>query len=85
VNAAVAVFMGDDNLPKAASAENPLPVTGLSNGFTLPPHNDVAIQYANTSFPTKPTYMTFRLNGTEVFWLQFTYDGAGNLTRIQPD
>jgi hypothetical protein len=55
------------------------------SGFTIPPHNDVAIQYSLTAFPTKPTYMTFRLNNTPVFWLMFTYDAAGNLTRIQPD
>jgi hypothetical protein len=77
---------------------NPLPVTGpltdaqlratplpVSTSFTIPPHNDVEIAYSLTAFPSKPTYMTFRLNGTAVFWLMFTYDAAGNLTRIQPD
>jgi len=57
----------------------------VSTGFHIPEHNDVEIQYALTAYPSKPTYMTFRLNNTAVFWLMFTYDAAGNLTRIQPD
>jgi hypothetical protein len=55
------------------------------SGFVIPPHNDVEIQYGNEAYPDKPTFMTFRLNGTAVFWLVFTYDESGNLTRIQPD
>jgi len=84
-------YLDKNGNPIPVTEETPLPValigsvTGLSNGFTLPPHNDVEIQYALTAFPTKPTYMTFRLNNTAVFWLMFTYDAAGNLTRIQPD
>jgi hypothetical protein len=55
------------------------------SGFVIPPHNEVEMQYNNEAHPTKPTFMTFRLNGTAVFWLALSYDQGGNLTRIQPD
>jgi hypothetical protein len=51
--------------------------------FIIPPHNDIQIQYVSGT--DKPSYMTFRLNGTEVYWLMFSYDESMNLTRIQPD
>jgi hypothetical protein len=85
VDASAEVFLDEQNNPVAVSEDNPLPVSFTANGFTIPPHNDVEIAYSLTAFPSKPTYMTFRLNGTAVFWLMFTYDAAGNLTRIQPD
>jgi hypothetical protein len=84
VGADAEVFLNPEGEPVVASHENPLPVS-FSNGFVLPPHNDVEIQYSNSAYPDKPTFMTFRLNGTAVFWLMFSYDESGNLTRIQPD
>jgi hypothetical protein len=84
-------YLDKNGNPIPVTEETPLPVilagnvTGLSNGFIIPPHNDVEIQYALSAYPTKATYMTFRLNGTPVFWLMFSYDQGGNLTRIQPD
>lgn len=82
VGADAEVFVNEEGRPTAVSHENPLPVKFL-NGFALPPHNDVQISYVSGT--DKPSYMTFRLNGVEVYYLQFTYDGSGNLTRIQPD
>lgn len=84
VSADAEVFVNEEGKPTAVSHDNPLPVS-FSNGFVLPPHNDVEVQYQNGAYPDKPTYMTFRLNGTEVFWLALTYDQGGNLTRILPD
>lgn len=85
VGADAEVFLDAEQKPVAVSEENPLPVSFTANGFTIPPHNDVEIQYQNVAFPTKPTFMTFRMNGTPVAWFFLTYDAAGNLTRIQPD
>jgi len=37
------------------------------------------------AFPTYPTYMTFKQNGTPVYYLALTYDVNGALTRVQQD
>lgn len=52
------------------------------SGFTIPPHNDVVMAYANAGFPTKPTTITFKFNGTTVYILLLTYDANGAATRV---
>lgn len=84
VGADAEVFLDEEQKPVAVSEESPLPVAVLS-GFRLPAHNDLEVSYTEIAGGNKPTYMTFRLNGTEVFWLVLSYDSAGNLLRIQPD
>jgi hypothetical protein len=61
---------------------NPLPVV---EGFQIPIYNDVVFQYDNGSFPTKPTYITFKQNGTNVYALDLSYDANGALTRVVQD
>lgn len=55
------------------------------SGFNIPPYNDVVLQYNNTSFPTKPTYMTFKLNGEPVYFLDLSYNSDGALIRVVQD
>jgi hypothetical protein len=57
----------------------------FTQGFQLPHHDDIQITNSDVNGVQKPTYMTFRMNGTPVFYLMITYDGNGNLVRIQPD
>lgn len=57
----------------------------LANGFAIPPYNDVVFQYNNSSFPTKPTYITFKQDGTDVYALDLSYDANGALTRVFQD
>jgi hypothetical protein len=57
----------------------------IANPFQIPPYNDVELQYANSSFPTKPTEIIFKQNGTSVYYLQLFYDANGALTRISQD
>ena len=54
-------------------------------GFAIPPYNDVVMQYSNGDFPTKPTEIIFKQNGTPVYYLALTYDVNGAVTRIQQD
>jgi len=54
-------------------------------GFSIPPYNDVVFEYNNGSFPTKPTYITFKQNGTNVYALDLSYDANGALTRVVQD
>jgi len=84
VGADAEVFLDPQGNPVAASAQNPLPVTFLS-GLQIPPYNDVVFQYNNSSYPTKPTYITFKQNGTEVYYLDLSYDANGALTRVFQD
>jgi hypothetical protein len=51
-------------------------------GFTIPAYNDVVMAYANAGFPTKPTTITFKFNGTTVYILLLTYDANGAATRV---
>ena len=60
-------------------------ITNLTTGFVIPPYNDVVFQYSNSSFPTQPTYMTFKMNGTPVYYIQLDYDVNGALTRVSQD
>jgi hypothetical protein len=55
------------------------------SGFTIPPHNQVDMQYSNSSFPTKPTYITFKRNGTPVYYLYLNYDANGAVTSVGQD
>jgi len=61
---------------------NPLPVV---QGFTIPAYNDVEFEYQNGAFPTQPTYITFKQNGTPVYYIYLQYDGNGALTRVAQD
>jgi len=54
-------------------------------GFSIPPYNDVVMEYTNGSFPTKPTEIIFKQNGTPVYYLALTYDVNGAVTRVQQD
>jgi len=54
----------------------------LTTGFAIPAYNDVVFQNNGNGDPTE---ITFKLNGTPVYYLAFTYDGNGYLTRIQQD
>jgi hypothetical protein len=51
-------------------------------GFNIPPYNDVVMLYQNASFPTKPTFITFKQDGTIVYEVTLTYDANGALTRV---
>lgn len=51
-------------------------------GFNIPAYNDVVMAYANAGFPTKPTTITFKFNGTTVYILLLTYDANGAATRV---
>ena len=66
----------------SVSSANPLPVV---QGFVIPAYDDVVLQYNNVDFPTKPTYITFKKNGTNVFALDLSYDANGAVTRILQD
>ena len=57
----------------------------FATGFAIPPYNDVVMEYTNSSFPTKPTEIIFKQNGTPVYYLALTYDGNGALTRVAQD
>jgi hypothetical protein len=57
----------------------------LSTGFAIPAYNDVVMLYQNASFPTKPTFITFKQNGTPVYYVFLTYDENGALTRVAQD
>jgi len=57
----------------------------LSTGFAIPAYNDVVLEYANGSFPTKPTEIIFKQNGTPVYYLALTYDVNGAVTRVSQD
>jgi hypothetical protein len=83
VDASAEVYLDNQQNPVTVSEQNPLPVE--VQGFQIPPHNDIEITNSDVNGTQKPTYMTFRLNGTIVFYLQLSYDSNGNLTRIQPD
>jgi hypothetical protein len=54
----------------------------LSTGFAIPAYNDVVMLYENASFPTKPTFITFKQDGTIVYEVTLTYDANGALTRV---
>lgn len=54
-------------------------------GFSIPAYDDVVLLYANASFPTKPTYITFKKNGANVYVLELTYDANGALTHVGQD
>ena len=54
----------------------------LTTGFAIPAYNDVVMAYANAGFPTKPTTITFKFNGTTVYILLLTYDANGAATRV---
>lgn len=56
-----------------------------TTGFAIPAYNDVEFLYQNGSFPTQPTYMTFKQNGTPVYYLYLEYDVNGALTRVAQD
>lgn len=84
VTADAEVFLDAEGNPVPASHQNPIPMINRS-GFIIPAHNDIEITNSDVNGIQKPTYMTFRLNGTAVFYLQLSYDSNGNLTRIQPD
>jgi hypothetical protein len=58
---------------------------GGNDGFVIPAYNDVVLQYSNTEFPTKPTYITFKQNGTNVYYVALEYDANGALTRVFQD
>jgi hypothetical protein len=83
VGATAEVFLDESGNPVAVSKATPLPT--FTQGFQIPPHNDIEITNSDVNGTQKPTYMTFRLNGTPVFYLMLSYDGNGNLTRVQPD
>jgi len=83
VGAAAEVFLDEAGNPVPVSKATPLPT--FTQGFQIPPHNDIEITNSDIYGTQKPTYMTFRLNGTPVFYLMLSYDGNGNLIRIQPD
>jgi hypothetical protein len=57
----------------------------LSTGFAIPAYNDVVMLYQNEAFPTKPTFITFKQNGTPVYYVFLTYDENGALTRVAQD
>ncbi len=57
-------------------------ITALNAGFSIPPYNDVVMLYADAGFPTKPTTITFKQNGTDVYVLLLTYDANGATTRV---
>jgi len=57
----------------------------LTTGFAIPAYNDVVMEYSNGSFPTKPTEIIFKQNGTPVYYLALTYDVNGAVTRVQQD
>ena len=57
----------------------------LTTGFAIPAYNDVVMLYQNGSFPTKPTYITFKQNGTPVYYLYLEYDVNGAVTRVAQD
>ena len=57
----------------------------LTTGFAIPAYNDVVMEYTNGSFPTKPTEIIFKKNGTPVYYLALTYDVNGAVTRVQQD
>jgi len=59
--------------------------TKVTTGFAIPAYNDVVLEYSNSSYPTKPTYITFKLNGTPVYYVYLQYDGNGALTRVAQD
>jgi hypothetical protein len=59
-----------------------VPVTA---GFVIPPYNDVELQYQNGAYPTKPTYITFKQNGTPVYYIYLEYDANGAVTRVAQD
>jgi len=59
--------------------------TGNLVGFAIPAYNDVVMEYSNGSFPTKPTEIIFKQNGTPVYYLALTYDVNGAVTRVQQD
>ena len=59
--------------------------TGNLVNFNIPPYNDVVMLYQNGSFPTKPTYITFKQNGTPVYYLYLEYDVNGAVTRVAQD
>jgi len=48
-------------------------------------NNDVVMEYTNSSFPTKPTEIIFKQNGTPVYYLALTYDANGAVTRVAQD
>jgi len=54
-------------------------------GFAIPAYNDVVMEYTNGSFPTKPTEIIFKQNGTPVYYLALSYDVNGAVTRVQQD
>lgn len=56
--------------------------TGNLVSFNIPPYNDVVMLYQNASFPTKPTFITFKQDGTIVYRVTLTYDANGALTRV---
>jgi len=59
--------------------------TGNLVNFNIPPYNDVVMLYQNEAFPTKPTFITFKQNGTPVYYVFLTYDENGALTRVAQD
>ena len=61
------------------------PNGALAAGFPIPQYNDVEFLYQNGSFPTQPTYITFKQNGTPVYYIYLQYDGNGALTRVAQD
>jgi len=57
----------------------------LSTGFAIPAYNDVELLYQNGSYPTKPTYITFKQNGNPVYYVYLEYDNNGAVTRVAQD
>jgi hypothetical protein len=56
--------------------------TGNLVNFNIPAYNDVVMLYQNASFLTKPTFITFKQDGTIVYRVTLTYDANGALTRV---
>jgi len=81
VNAAVAVFMGDDNLPKAVSEENPLPVLP-ANIFNIPSDCD-RIEFSPDQETC--TLLTFKKGGQVQMALYFQRNAQGKVTAIGID
>jgi hypothetical protein len=81
VNAALAVFMGDDNLPKPVSEEKPLPVSAL-NLLHIPSDCD-RIEFSPDQETC--TLLTFKKGGEALMALYFQRNAEGKVTAIGID
>jgi hypothetical protein len=81
VNAALAVFIGDDNLPKPVSEEKPLPVRAI-NPLNIPSDYD-RIEFSPDQETC--TLLKFKKNGNVLMALYFQRNAENKVTAIGID